>query len=136
MEITNLQDPLGSVRSYGAIQRRRSRGMSFSSISTLREAPSVLNFHASRPSRTMSDDYRPVRLTRTLSGSSVDSSVFIDEEDYETLNAEEPTEAENDRLLLDNSPYAEVRACVSNRDDSYLEANTLRMWTIAMLFTV
>ncbi|EEU35797.1 uncharacterized protein NECHADRAFT_94777 [Fusarium vanettenii 77-13-4] len=38
-------------------------------------------------------------------------------------------------LLTFNSPYAEVRAVVSNKDDTSAPAGTLRAWTIVLLLT-
>ncbi|KAL2843776.1 OPT oligopeptide transporter protein-domain-containing protein [Aspergillus pseudodeflectus] len=39
-------------------------------------------------------------------------------------------------LLTENSPYAEVRAVVSNKDDVSSPAGTIRAWTIGLLFVV
>jgi hypothetical protein len=38
--------------------------------------------------------------------------------------------------LTENSPYAEVRAVVSNKDDVSSPAGTIRAWTIGLLFVV
>lgn len=37
-------------------------------------------------------------------------------------------------LLTNNSPYAEVRAVVDNKDDPNMPASTIRSWTIGILF--
>ncbi|PHH92148.1 hypothetical protein CDD83_8716 [Cordyceps sp. RAO-2017] len=39
-------------------------------------------------------------------------------------------------LVTNNSPYAEVRAVVGNRDDASTPASTVRAWAIGMLFVV
>ncbi|KAL4928339.1 OPT oligopeptide transporter protein-domain-containing protein [Aspergillus undulatus] len=39
-------------------------------------------------------------------------------------------------LLTENSPYAEVRAVVSNKDDDCTPAGTIRAWTIGLFFVV
>jgi hypothetical protein len=39
-------------------------------------------------------------------------------------------------LLTNNSPYAEVRAVVSNKDDPDTPAGTIRAWTIGLLFVI
>ncbi|KAL4905496.1 hypothetical protein BDW74DRAFT_167723 [Aspergillus multicolor] len=39
-------------------------------------------------------------------------------------------------LLTENSPYAEVRAVVSNKDDESTPAGTIRAWTIGLLFVI
>lgn len=130
--LTTVQDPLGSVQSYGATRRGR-RTVSMQD-SRLRESTSILNFHASRKTKPRSSSYSPVNLTRQPSGtySIPESDVVLDEEEYDLLEESE----EGVHLMLDDSPYEEVRACVINQDDSSLNANTLRMWTIALLFTI
>lgn len=101
---------------------------------TLRESASILNFHPSLRTRPRSLSHSPVRLYRHHSGtpSIPESEALLDDDDYDVLEEND----EGEILLLDDSPYAEVRACVSNRDDPSLNPNTLRMWTIAMLFTM
>lgn len=39
-------------------------------------------------------------------------------------------------LITNNSPYAEVRAVVSNKDDTSIPASTIRSWVIGILFSV
>ncbi|KAL4806529.1 OPT oligopeptide transporter protein-domain-containing protein [Aspergillus unguis] len=39
-------------------------------------------------------------------------------------------------LLTENSPYAEVRAVASNKDDEDIPAGTIRAWTLGILFTI
>lgn len=38
--------------------------------------------------------------------------------------------------LMDDSPYAEVRASVDNTDDYEMSVNTFRSWFLGMLFTI
>jgi OPT family small oligopeptide transporter len=38
-------------------------------------------------------------------------------------------------LILNNSPYAEVRAVVSNKDDVNVPASTIRAWTLGIFFS-
>lgn len=101
---------------------------------TLRESASIINFHASRKTKPRSSSYSPVRLARHTSRtfSILEDEALLEPEEYDELEESD----DNEQLMLDNSPYAEVRATVSNRDDSSLDANTLRMWTMALLFTV
>ena len=135
-QLLPLQDPLGSVRSYGAT-RKGKRTVSMEQSVSLRESASVINFHASKRTRPRSQsegNRSPLALSRRISRASIaESEALLDEEDYDEL--EESVEG-LDTLLLDDSPYAEVRACVTNRDDPDMDPNTLRMWTIALLFTV
>ncbi|CAF0901782.1 unnamed protein product [Didymodactylos carnosus] len=37
---------------------------------------------------------------------------------------------------VEQSPFEEVAACVSNTDDETLSCNTFRSWTIGIAFTV
>ncbi|CCG81759.1 Uncharacterized oligopeptide transporter C29B12.10c [Taphrina deformans PYCC 5710] len=101
---------------------------------TLRESASIINFHPSQRTKPRSSSYSPVRLSRQPSRTEAipEEAALLDEEEYDLLEENDEGEA----LLLDDSPYAEVRACVSNRDDTSKNPNTLRMWTIALLFTI
>lgn len=38
-------------------------------------------------------------------------------------------------IVEDDSPYAEVRAAVPSSDDALLPQNTIRMWTLGLIFT-
>lgn len=129
-----LQDPLGSVRSYGATRRGR-RTCSMEQAHSLRESASIINFHASRKTKPRSNSYSPVHQLRRHASANLsvpESEALLEDVDYDLLEESDT----GDILMLDDSPYAEVRACVSNRDDHNLDPNTLRMWTIALLFTV
>lgn len=102
---------------------------------TLRESASIINFHPSMRTKLRSVSHSSMRLSHQVSGTfsvEEENEALLDDEEYDILE-------ENDRgdnLMLDDSPYAEVRACVSNRDNSDIDPNTLRMWTIALFFTV
>ncbi|KAJ8606594.1 hypothetical protein MRB53_040823 [Persea americana] len=132
-----LQDPLGSVRSYGAT-RRGKRTVSMEHSRSLREAASVINFHASqrtRPRARSDGTQSPLALSRRVSRASfTESEALLSGEEEEEILEEDDEALET--LILEDSPYAEVRACVSNHDDPNLDPNTLRMWTIALLFTI
>jgi len=39
-------------------------------------------------------------------------------------------------LITNNSPYAEVRAVVDNKDDPSMPVSTIRAWTIGILFSL
>ena len=39
-------------------------------------------------------------------------------------------------LLLDESPYVEVRAAVANTDDPKMPSSTFRAWTIGLIWTI
>lgn len=39
-------------------------------------------------------------------------------------------------LITNNSPYAEVRAVVDNKDDPSMPCGTIRAWTIGVFFSV
>lgn len=65
---------------------------------------------------------------------------FIDN-DTETLDAIQlrnlVVEIENERqLMIDDSPYAEVRAVADNFDDPDMPVNTVRAWFLGLLFTI
>ena len=60
-------------------------------------------------------------------------SVFANPEKHHQLIQEMKLEA---ALVTNNSPYAEVRAVVSNKDDPTTPCSTIRSWTIGLLFSV
>jgi hypothetical protein len=39
-------------------------------------------------------------------------------------------------LITNNSPYAEVRSVVDNKDDADMPCSTIRAWTIGVIFSV
>ncbi|KAI3559083.1 OPT oligopeptide transporter [Colletotrichum abscissum] len=59
--------------------------------------------------------------------------VFERPEKHEQLIWEMKLEA---ALITNNSPYAEVRAVVDNKDDPSLPCGTIRAWTIGVFFSV
>ncbi|OAA56306.1 Tetrapeptide transporter, OPT1/isp4 [Niveomyces insectorum RCEF 264] len=59
--------------------------------------------------------------------------VFDQPEKHEDLIYEMKVEA---ALIMNNSPYAEVRAVVSNRDDPNTPCSTVRAWTIGIGFSI
>ncbi|KAK8146605.1 hypothetical protein G3M48_002896 [Beauveria asiatica] len=59
--------------------------------------------------------------------------VFENPEKHEQLIAEMKIEA---ALITNNSPYAEVRAVVSNHDDPNMPCSTIRAWVIGIFFSV
>lgn len=60
-------------------------------------------------------------------------SVFSEPDKHQHLIQEMKLEA---ALITSNSPYAEVRAVVSNKDDPKTPCSTLRSWAIGLLFSV
>lgn len=59
--------------------------------------------------------------------------VFTNPEKHEALITEMKLEA---ALITNNSPYAEVRAVVDNKDNPATPCSTVRAWTIGVLFSV
>ncbi|CAK7274168.1 hypothetical protein SEPCBS57363_006024 [Sporothrix epigloea] len=59
--------------------------------------------------------------------------IFDEPEKHANLIYEMKIEA---ALITSNSPYAEVRAVVSNRDDPTLPSSTIRAWVIGLSFSV
>lgn len=70
-----------------------------------------------------------VRIHEFLSN----EDVFERPEKHEDLIWEMKLEA---ALITNNSPYAEVRAVVSNEDDPDMPSSTIRMWTIGIAFSI
>ncbi|KAL0938315.1 opt oligopeptide transporter [Colletotrichum truncatum] len=60
-------------------------------------------------------------------------SIFENPEKHEEIIWEMKLEA---ALITNNSPYAEVRAVVDNKDDPSMPCGTIRAWTIGVLFSV
>ncbi|KAF7536611.1 hypothetical protein G7Z17_g13018 [Cylindrodendrum hubeiense] len=59
--------------------------------------------------------------------------LFTNPEKYENLIQEMKLEA---ALITNNSPYAEVRAVVGNKDDVSIPCSTIRSWAIGLAFSV
>lgn len=60
-----------------------------------------------------------------------DSDIFANPDKHGPIIAEMKIEA---ALLTNNSPYAEVRAVVDNKDDPAMPASTIRAWLIGLVF--
>ncbi|TAQ89934.1 hypothetical protein B7494_g1691 [Chlorociboria aeruginascens] len=60
-------------------------------------------------------------------------NIFEHPENYSDLIYEMKTEV---ALIVNNSPYAEVRAVVDNTDDVNMPSSTIRAWVIGILFVV
>ncbi|BFZ53904.1 hypothetical protein PYCC9005_000935 [Savitreella phatthalungensis] len=149
-QLLPVQDPLHSVRSYGALQRRsRSRSMSQGQAQPdLRESTSIINFHSkrTRPRASFSNPGRHASLPEvhalrrpSTHTTWADSEVVASDDEVLSLGSDEDAvsiDDDDDIGFFDNSPYAEVRACVSNSDDHTLQADTCRMWVISTLFVV
>lgn len=58
-------------------------------------------------------------------------AIFAHPERHEDLVCEMKLEA---ALITNNSPYAEVRSVVSNRDDPEMACGTIRAWVIGLCF--
>ncbi|RSL94424.1 hypothetical protein CEP52_012651 [Fusarium oligoseptatum] len=59
--------------------------------------------------------------------------LFTQPEKHENLVQEMKLEA---ALITNNSPYAEVRAVVENKDDTSIPSSTIRSWAIGLTFSV
>ncbi|XWX02244.1 hypothetical protein V2A60_010279 [Cordyceps javanica] len=60
-----------------------------------------------------------------------DNDIFSNPHKHERIIAEMKIET---ALLTNNSPYAEVRAVVDNKDDPDMPASTIRAWFVGLLF--
>ena len=61
------------------------------------------------------------------------------DQDRDTSEIELLSDGDAQRILpydADDSPFPEVRAVVSPIDDASLPVNTVRMWTIGIVFTI
>lgn len=59
--------------------------------------------------------------------------LFTNPEKYENIIQEMKLEA---ALITNNSPYAEVRAVVDNKDDTSIPSSTIRSWAIGLAFSI
>ncbi|UZP36525.1 hypothetical protein NXS19_004341 [Fusarium pseudograminearum] len=59
--------------------------------------------------------------------------LFTNPEKHENLVQEMKLEA---ALITNNSPYAEVRAVVENKDDTSIPSSTIRSWAIGLIFSM
>lgn len=60
-------------------------------------------------------------------------NIFENPEKHQAIIWEMKLEA---ALITNNSPYSEVRAVVSNKDDTSAPCSTIRAWTIGIFFSV
>ena len=58
------------------------------------------------------------------------------QEDYESYEALKHSMFIEAALITNHSPYAEVRAVVSNKDDPTLPVSTIRAWFIGTFFVI
>ncbi|KAJ4253469.1 hypothetical protein NW762_010627 [Fusarium torreyae] len=91
---------------------------------TRKLAESLIYFHENDP------NFNPESIVR-LSDFLQHSEAFQDPELHASYISRVKIEV---ALLTFNSPYTEVRAVVSNKDDVSAPAGTLRAWTIGLLF--
>ncbi|KAM3503523.1 hypothetical protein MY11210_008678 [Beauveria gryllotalpidicola] len=73
----------------------------------------------------------PARTIDKIGAFLGDDAIFENPEKHEHIIAEMKIET---ALLTNNSPYAEVRAVVDNKDDPDMPASTIRSWFIGILF--
>ncbi|KAH6989810.1 OPT oligopeptide transporter protein-domain-containing protein [Ilyonectria sp. MPI-CAGE-AT-0026] len=87
---------------------------------------SLLYFHENDP------NFNPNSIVR-LQAFVANVALFENPEKHADLISDIKTEVS---LLTINSPYAEVRAVVSNKDDTSAPVGTIRAWVIGLLFVV
>lgn len=75
----------------------------------------------------------PLTIIQKIKAFLENESVFTNPELHENLVQEMKLEA---ALITNNSPYAEVRAVVGNKDDLTLPCSTLRSWFIGLGFSI
>ncbi|KAJ6784309.1 hypothetical protein PWT90_11005 [Aphanocladium album] len=74
----------------------------------------------------------PTPVVQKISAFLKNEDIFEHPESHQHLISEMKLEA---ALVTSNSPYAEVRAVVSNKDDPTTPSSTLRSWAIGLLFS-
>ncbi|CAM1500425.1 Fc.00g095870.m01.CDS01 [Cosmosporella sp. VM-42] len=75
----------------------------------------------------------PLTVIQKIKAFLDNEDVFTNPENHENLVQEMKLEA---ALITNNSPYAEVRAVVGNKDDVTIPCSTIRSWTIGLAFSV
>ncbi|UNI15963.1 hypothetical protein JDV02_002444 [Purpureocillium takamizusanense] len=75
----------------------------------------------------------PATVIQKIKAFLENESVFSNPEKHQHLIQEMKLEA---ALVTSNSPYAEVRAVVSNKDDPKTPCSTIRSWTIGLFFSL
>ncbi|TVY44112.1 Sexual differentiation process protein [Lachnellula subtilissima] len=81
----------------------------------------------------LKDPNFPVVIVQKIKAFLDNEDIFEHPENYADLIFEMKAEA---ALITGNSPYAEVRAVVSNTDDMTMPCSTIRVWVIGLLFVV
>ncbi|SPO00603.1 related to sexual differentiation process protein [Cephalotrichum gorgonifer] len=74
----------------------------------------------------------PITIIERIEEFLGNDAILGNPENYEQLIKDMKIEV---ALITDNSPYAEVRAVVSNHDDPDMPASTIRAWFIGILFS-
>lgn len=128
-----------SVEEHRTQQRRKS-------IGAYNGPPCDVSRDSLARSRTTSSEYkRPSRRRSqgTEIGIGIDSKASFSPQGqvdghHSSSSSDHDTdhEEEEDPLKSDNSPYPEVRASVTNTDNTSLSINTPRMWFLSMFFAV
>ncbi|KAH7148288.1 OPT oligopeptide transporter protein-domain-containing protein [Dactylonectria macrodidyma] len=75
----------------------------------------------------------PLVVIQKIQGFLENEDLFSNPEKYENLIQEMKLEA---ALITNNSPYAEVRAVVGNKDDITVPCSTVRSWAIGLAFSI
>lgn len=86
----------------------------------------ILNVHERDPNF-------PLQIIQKIQAFLGNEDIFLHPEQHTELIQELKMEA---ALISNNSPYAEVRAVVSNTDDPSTPSSTIRAWVIGLLFVV
>lgn len=74
----------------------------------------------------------PLAVIQKIKAFLDNETVFTNPEDHPNLVQEMKLEA---ALITNNSPYAEVRAVVANKDDTRIPCSTIRSWAIGLFFS-
>ena len=75
----------------------------------------------------------PVEILERARAALSEDPSQLDSAHLQSIIAEVEAERE---LLLNDSPYMEVRAVVDNTDDPTIPVNTFRVWTLGILFAI
>ncbi|KAM0553971.1 hypothetical protein ACHAPJ_007043 [Fusarium lateritium] len=75
----------------------------------------------------------PLMVIQKIRAFLENDELFTNPEKHENLVQEMKLEA---ALITNNSPYAEVRAVVENKDDTTIPCSTIRSWAIGLIFSM
>src|SRR6478735_6640068 len=75
----------------------------------------------------------PLTVIQKIKSFLENDELFTNPEKHENLVQEMKLEA---ALITNNSPYAEVRAVVENKDDTSIPSSTIRSWAIGLIFSM